>query len=290
MRVIFAFVMIVLASFSLAQPMSQKDIFLVTVQPGSYGTVPLYGSKNDFVTGFRFTVTARSDGALPVFRQTFQRRVFAPWEESGGYRWTDLDILRKVDSTSTASYAMVARMPLAGLSVLAGNGLLLVPGEYIVRTRPVQNPEELVGAALLGGHYLDLAGQAKHWQLVAGRHGPVQGNSTHPDDREISGWLFSVRANTQGALPVVTQVITPGSAPVGEIEIWKKGPDETYFRYASWSFGEWPGIGSFMVQPAMPGLPLSEGEYVLRYSSGVPSVRASVGNLVLLSGFWSPRD
>ena len=117
---------------------------------------------------------------------------------------------------------------------------------------------------------------------------------TSLDKQSTGSWLLDDTVQCRETQPIRTTARSadgsPGSAPVGEIEIWKKGPDETYFRYASWSFGEWPGIGSFMVQPAMPGLPLSEGEYVLRYSSGVPSVRASVGNLVLLSGFWSPRD
>lgn len=287
MRVFLAFVMIALAGLSHTQPLAQKDIFVVTAAEGSYGTFPVHGVGAATVDGFKFTVSARPDGALPVLKQSFHRKVFSPWFD-GGNRWTELGILRRVGTAEPATYAWVARMPLHGVSVLAGNGLLLTPGEYLVRVPlPVANPSEVVGAALLGGHYLDLAGQAKHWQLVATRNDLVLTDSTESPYPYRRGWRFTVQPNAEGALPVVTQVL--GVLASGEIEVWKMRPNGVFFLFASWSIGEYGGYGSFMTQPPMPGLPLDTGEYLL-IGGGGRTTRGEVGHLVLLSGFWSPKD
>lgn len=288
MRVIFAFVMIVLAGLSLAQPMSQKDFFQVTAAEGSYTTGVVYGGGGRTTQGYRFTVTARSDGALPVVTQ------FLQWKLNHGYVDGEhvsapLGILRKVGTAEPAAYAWVAQMPRAPLSSLTGNGLMLSPGEYLIQCLvPPEDPEELVGAALLSGHYLNPERQLDHWQLAAGRFDHVQTNASRIQDRVVMGWRFTVQAHPEGALPVVTQMLSH-SWPEAELQLWKRGASGSFFRYAAWSFGEDQAYGNLIAQPATPGLLLGEGEYLMRFHNP-HYARGVLGHLVLLSGFWSPRD
>lgn len=285
MRVIFAFVMIVLAGFSLAQPMSQKDIFLVTVRPGAYATVRLHGTKSNLISGFRFTVTRRADGALPVVRQSFHRKFLA---SSSDYLqdFNALRILRKVPDAVTETYAWIINWFHIGGSGFTGNGLLLEPGEYMVYVPdPVADPDRYTGAVLIGGHYLDLAAQQDHWQLVADRFDRVSVSTPELIDPIVYGFRFTVRAREDGALPVINQSLYEMHIVREELELWKLGEDGRFFRFASWSYGRRSPMES---QPA-PGLLLSPGEYLLRASNN-SNARSLIRYAVLLSGFWSPRD
>ncbi len=259
---------IVASSLSGAQVLpTQSSIWTLTAAANSLATVPVYG-RSATVEGFKFKVTARADGALPVVRTLLNRDFIGGDDDDGG---VTLNLYKRVTATA---YALVTDWFQTGNSTSSGAGVILTAGDYLVAGDD-SDTGSYAGSALVSGFWASKEYQANYWKQEAGLSSYV--SVLDYDGYAVKGFRFTVAARADGALPLVNQ--TPTILDDGEYwhtVIYRLGSNGRYFVYASLTPYSAPN----------PGLILTPGTYLAKNEIFTGDSATAWRFATLLTGFW----
>lgn len=237
---------------------TQMDVWNLRCGQASIDSVDILGSGN--FPGFKFTIAARGDGALPLV--TFLANITAvPMER--------IVICKRVDATTYANFCNWNHV--TGLPSAQG-GILLSPGDYfLLGTKDPGTLANLAGTVMLGGRWVGAAYQNDYWSLVPGANAFVSRRQVNGDP--IVGIRFAIQTRADGAKPVVTDLTTVATQTV---VLYRRLGNGSYALYSDWK----------MAPHNQPhGIILEPGEYILQ--APMPLFANAYRYASILTGYWA---
>jgi len=240
-----------------------KDIFQLHVNQCTFGSVPYY-LTGQLLSGWKFTISQRADGALPVLTNTLTSDKAGQQQNPN---WNFLNVYRRVNGTQYAQFLSWRQ------SGPIGTGPILRPGDYMVLPAYGTNFVDRPNGEALNGFWMPATGHMNHYQWT-----PAAGaTATVPklNGGTYVGRKFTVAARADGSLPVINQFFNEG---IRVFKLCKLGESGIYSVYA-----EADATQAWL----NPGLVLSPGGYLLDSESQLDILRSEFRFLVYMTGYWA---
>lgn len=232
-----------MVALTIAAILAPIPLWQVHADPAMYATVPVHGTAPvENAAGYRFTVTPKLDGSLPLVRGDLGNAM-----ASGS---PPLVLYKKLPNETYALYCSWANID------SDGDGLLLEPGEYLYASSATG--AQFQGCAILGGEWFTPAAQSTYLAVTGGDTSYTtvgfSGGGTS------KGIRYLVKTRTDSKFPLVTQSVNNqlGHVHASSIVIFRRESRLIYSFAANWNPAE---------APATQGLLLGPGEYVVEVKS-----------------------
>jgi len=220
-----------------------NDYWGVVADIAQYGPVDIELSNNQVESVFKFNVTPRPDGSLPMV-QTHVANTFRSENHFA--------LLKKQPSGKYALHAVI-RPNVFRLG--KEKGLLLPPGDYAYHAPPVSGlPTAWHGATLISGRWVSGAIQNELWQVQATTFPSMFPTIGGGSD---TGYRFTVEARKDGKQLLLEQSTCQVSTSITELCLYRKNPSGEFYIWTSTVSSSQPGVA---VLPA--------GDYAIRSGNG----------------------